>query len=137
MARRGKARTANQNGERTQPSRPTENPESMSESVSECPVSINAPDTSPKTDNSGNSVIVGIENLEDNSITPNPDIKAQGQVAPLHQENNIRHRIINRQCAGMKIGARTGIVSFDDEGMAIVGKEDYELFMRVPGYTNA
>jgi hypothetical protein len=37
----------------------------------------------------------------------------------------------------MKIGARTGAVSFDAEGVAIVCDDDYELFMRVPGYVDA
>lgn len=45
-----------------------------------------------------------------------------------------RFKIRNKAYAGMKVGARTGSVEFDEEGIAEVCPEDYALFKRVPGY---
>lgn len=112
--------------------------------LSERPASIDAPDVSdaaapPETaapPEMSESEIFGQPGQAENGNTIQEQLSIASPDSP--SQLKIRaHRIINRQYAGMSVGARTGPIAFDSEGIATVGDEDYELFKRVPGYEDA
>lgn len=108
------ASPASQEGEgksQTTPESPSEEQEKAGAPVVESPAAPKPPVDNPES-----------------PASPTPPAEEERAKGPK------RLRIRNKAYAGMKVGARTGSVEFDEEGIAEVCPEDYALFKRVPGY---
>lgn len=62
-------------------------------------------------------------------VENNPSVKEQTKA-----NGPKRMKIKNPECAGMKIGSASGVVVFDQEGIAEVGADNYAHLLKIPGY---